>query len=336
MNAHWTAGLSALGAQLDGQDVLTFDSPATELAIAEKATVVVPLTHLGLLDCSGDDAKTFLHTQLTSDINHLNPQGIQHSAWCTAKGRMVASFLFFRSEGGYRALLSADLVAATQKRLQMYILRSKVKVTDLGEQYALIGLSGPNALAALAAASLAQPGEIMQSASSEQGTTLRLDAQRYIVVVPANSFMAIWAQLTVLARPAGRPIWQWLDIQAGIPLICEPTREAFVPQMADFDRIGGVSFHKGCYPGQEIVARTQYLGKVKRHLYRLNAEVPMAPGMSIHSPESPDHPVGMIANAAPALAGGYIALAVIQENFIEGALTLATPDGASFRIEHLA
>ena len=99
---------------------------------------------------------------------------------------------------------------------------------------------------------------------------------------------------------------------------------------------GGVSFSKGCYPGQEIVARTQYLGKVKRHLYRLHAETAMVPGLPIHSPDSPEHPVGMVANAAPAPTGGYVALAVIQENYLDSALTLGTPEGIRFRVEHLA
>lgn len=336
MNAHWTEGLGALGAQLSGKDVLAFDSPAAELCAGQDGTVIVPLTHLGLLECSGDEAKTFLHNQLTSDINHLAPQGVQHSSWCTAKGRMVASFLFYRSEGAYRALLSNDLVADTHKRLQMYILRSKVKVADLSEQYALFGLSGTRSVVALEAAGLAVPAEAMQSAISDAVTILRIDLQRFIIVAPSESALSVWTKLTTIATPAGRPVWQWLDIQAGIPLICSATREAFVPQMADFDRIGGVSFHKGCYPGQEIVARTQYLGKVKRHLYRLHADTAMVPGLPIHSPDSPEHPVGMVANAAPAPTGGYVALAVIQENYLDSALTLGTPEGIRFRVEHLA
>lgn len=336
MNTHWTEGLRALGAQLSGKDVLAFDSTPAELCAGQDGTVIVPLTHLGLLECSGDEAKAFLHNQLTSDINHLAPQGVQHSSWCTAKGRMVASFLFYRSEGAYRALISNDLVADTHKRLQMYILRSKVKVADLSDQYALFGLSGTRSVEAMEAAGLAVPAEAMQSTTSEVATVLRIDLQRFIIVAPAESALSVWTKLTAIATPAGRPVWQWLDIQAGIPLICSATREAFVPQMADFDRIGGVSFHKGCYPGQEIVARTQYLGKVKRHLYRLHAETAMVPGLPIHSPDSPEHPVGMVANAAPAPTGGYVALAVIQENYLDSALTLGTPEGMGFRIEHLA
>ena len=336
MNEHWIAALAARGAQLDGLDIPHYGTPATALAAARDATVVGPLTHLGLIDCAGDDAKSFLHNQLTSDVNHLGAEAVQHAAWCTAKGRMVASFLVYREAGAYRALLSADLVAATLKRLQMYVLRSKVKLADLSEAHALFGLSGAQAEAALAAADLTLPAQDMHSAASPAGTVLRLAAQRFIVITSAASALPVWDALAAHATPAGRPVWQWLDIQAGIPLVCEATREAFVPQMADFDRIGGVSFHKGCYPGQEVVARTQYLGRVKRHLYRLQSDAPMHAGMPILSPESPEHAIGMVANAAPAPDGGYQALAVIQESYISGPLTLATPDGPGFRCAPLA
>ena len=336
MTDRWTDSLAAQGAHIENQDVLHFGDPAAELRAACEATVVVPLTHLGLLECSGDDAKSFLHNQLTSDINHLGANAAQHSAWCTAKGRMVASFIFYRVGAAYRALLAADLLAATQKRLQMYVLRAKVKITDLGKTHALIGIAGPQATAALNEAGLAVPAEDMQTLSNAQGSTLRLDATRYIAIVERAQVDALWSALSAQARPVGFPVWQWLDIRAGTPLICAATKEAFVPQMADFDRIGGVSFHKGCYPGQEIVARTQYLGKVKRHLYRLQAAVPMTAGTPILSPESPDHAVGMIANAAPAPTGGYSALAVVQESFVAGELTLGLPDGPRFTIEALA
>ena len=115
-----------------------------------------------------------------------------------------------------------------------------------------------------------------------------------------------------------------------MPLITEATKEAFIPQMANFDQLGGVSFNKGCYPGQEIVARTKYLGKVKRHLYRAHADVPMKAGDWLCSMDSPETACGMIANAAPSPDGGFDALAVIQESFVEsGNLHLGKPDGAA-------
>ena len=335
MTQHWTAALSAQGAYAEGEDILHFGALEAELAAARSATVAVPLTHLGLLECAGEDAKSFLHNQLTSDINHLGPQSLQHSAWCSAKGRMLVSFLFYRHGDGYRALLSSDLVEATQKRLQMYVLRAKVSISRLHESHALIGIAGPDARAALVQAGLDAPTEAMHRAENARGDVLALSDQRFVVVIPAHEVQSVWTALTTAARPAGRLAWQWLDIRDGLPLICEATKEAFVPQMADFDRIGGVSFHKGCYPGQEIIARTQYLGKVKRHLYHLYAQAPMAAGMAVFSPDSPEHAVGTVVNAAPSPEGGHVALAVIQENFIDGTLTLETLEGPDLRLVKL-
>lgn len=329
MNTSWQEYLGARGACSGNGLVLNFGDAAAELEAARDATIVTPLTHLGLIECAGEEAKTFLHNQVTSDINHLGADAAQHSAWCSAKGRMLASFLLFRNGPDYRIQLSADLVPAIQKRLQMYVLRAKVKVTDLSPRYELIGLSGAQSEAALQNASLPIPPRVLDTASFADGKVIRLDATRFEIVVSSEMAAELWAKLTTLARPVGTPAWQWLDIQAGIPLITDATKEEFVPQMANFDQLGGVSFHKGCYPGQEIIARTQYLGKVKRHLYRISASVPMAAGNAIYSPENPEHPCGMVANSAPGPAGTCAALAVIQENFVAaGDLELGGPGGA--------
>lgn len=317
MNANWQEYLVANGARIDEGLVTDFGDPMVELDSARDATIMAPLVHLSLLECSGEDAGSFLHNQLTSDVNHLAPDAVQHAAWCTAKGRMQASFLNYRTSEGFRLLLSADLLAATQKRLQMFVLRSKVKITDLTSEHEIIGLSGPASEAALTAAGLPVPGESLASAHFDAGTVIRLDSSRFVLVVASTAASTLWPVLATLAKAVGTPVWQWLDVKAGVPLICEATKEAFVPQMADFDKIGGVSFHKGCYPGQEIVARTQYLGKVKRHLYRIRADVAITAGASIYASDSPEHPCGMVANAAPSPDGGYDALAVIQENFVE-------------------
>lgn len=333
MNANWQEYLVANGARIDNGLIRDFGDPGAELASSRDATIMAPLAHLSLLECSGEDAKSFLHNQLTSDVNHLAPDAAQHSAWCSAKGRMQASFLHYRTCEAYRLLLSADLLAATQKRLQMFVLRSKVKITDLTNAHEVIGLSGPASDTALIAAGLPVPVASLASAHFDAGSVIRLDSSRFVLVVAATAAPNLWPVLSSLAKPVGTPVWQWLDIKAGIPLICEATKEAFVPQMADFDKIGGVSFHKGCYPGQEIVARTQYLGKVKRHLYRIRAEAEIAAGAAIYAPDSPEHPCGMVAIAAPSPDGGYDALAVIQENFVEqSGLALGEAGGTGFSV----
>ncbi|MBS1228123.1 MAG: folate-binding protein YgfZ [Proteobacteria bacterium] len=330
MNSNWQEFLGAGGARVDHAMISDFGDVKAELAAARDATVISPLTHLGLIECSGEDAKSFLHNQLTSDVNHLEATSAQHSAWCTAKGRMLASFLLYRSDSGYRALLSSDLLAATQKRLRIFVLRSKVVISDVSGDHQVIGLSGPHAAATLTDAGLPAPARPLEVGAFADGQVIRIDDTRYILVVASAAATTLWTRLAANARRVGTPVWQWLDIDAGIAQISDATREAFIPQMTNYDKIGGVSFHKGCYPGQEVVARTQYLGKVKRHLYRIHADGVIAAGCPIFCAQSPEpeHPCGTVANAAPSPGGGYDALAVIQETFATAKdLELGAPGG---------
>lgn len=317
MNPNWRSFLESADGIFDGEtsELLNFGDATAELLAASKQTVLVPLTHLGLIEARGDDAKSFLHSQFTNDINHLAADQAQHTGWCTAKGRMQASFLAWRTSDSYQLALAADLQEAGQKRLQMFVLRSKVTLTAATDQTLLLGLAGPQAEEALTDAGLSYPPLAMNVSVTDDVTVIRLDASRFIIAVPETTKAGLWQKLTVKARPAGVPVWRWLDIQAGFPLVTLATKEEFVPQMADFEKIGGVSFHKGCYPGQEIVARTQYLGKVKRHLYRLTSQQALKAGDSLHSPDNPDQACGMVMTAAAALGGGYEALAVVQSNF---------------------
>lgn len=322
MNSSWQDYLRTKGARLDAGWVSDFGNPAAELVAAREATIVSPLAHLGVIECAGEDAKVFLHNQLTSDINHLAPDAAQHSAWCTAKGRMQASFLIYRNGADYRAILASDLLPAIRNDLQKYVLRSKVRIADLSVSQAILGVSGPKAESAIASANLPLPPNSLETRAFDQGMVIRLETNRFLLVLACEAAADIWAKLSSSARPAGTPVWQWLDIQAGLPLISKATRESFVPQMANFDKIGGVSFHKGCYPGQEVVARTQYLGKVKRHLYHIHADTVFTAGTAIYSPDNSENLFGMVCNSAPAPGGGFDGLAVIQESIVEGRVLL--------------
>lgn len=327
MNPNWRNSLEAAGAVFaaTAPEVLHFGDAAGELQAAQAATVLVPLAHLGLIECRGEDAKSFLHAQLTSDINHLAANAAQHSAWCTAKGRMIASFLVWNEGDSYRLAMAAELVAPVLKRLQMYVLRAKVQLVDLSSSHFLLGLAGAQAGDALAAANLPMPAEPLASIAAGESRIVRLDADRFVITAPEAGENP-WKALAAVARPAGSAVWRWLDVRAALPWVTAATREEFVPQMADFERIGGVSFHKGCYPGQEIVARTQYLGKVKRHLYRLQSPTPLHAGDDLHSPDNPDQACGKVLTAAPSPAGGFEALAVVQSNFAHD-LHLGAQDG---------
>jgi tRNA-modifying protein YgfZ len=337
MNPNWQEFLCASGANFNNGIVASFGHPSEELVAARDTTAISPLVHLGLLECAGEDAKVFLHNQLTSDVNHLAPGSAQHSAWCTAKGRMQASFLLYRNGPDYRALLSSDLLPTIKNGLQKYVLRSRVRIDDLSGTHEFIGVSGSQAEAVLLGTGLPVPEKMLETAVFPKGTVIRLNNMRFAIVIASEAARELWNALAESSHPVGTQAWQWLDIQSGIPLITEATKEAFVPQMVNFDKIGGVSFHKGCYPGQEIVARAQYLGKVKRHLYRIHTDTSIVAGTVLFSPESPDHLCGMVANAAPSPQGGFDALAVIQENFIEaGNLRLEVPGKTDVGISEIA
>lgn len=329
MNPHWRSFLESTDAcfAADQPEVLDFGDAPTELLAASQGTVLVPLTHLAVLAASGDDARPFLHSQFTSDINHLGESAAQHAGWCTAKGRMQASFVVWHQNASYRMLLAADLLEATAKRLQMFILRSKVKLV-IESDTILLGISGPQASEALADAGLSAPSVQLSVTEKDGVAVIHLDTQRYILALPVNQLPTLWQKLGLKARPAGVPAWRWLDVQAAFPLVSLATKEEFVPQMADFEKIGGVSFHKGCYPGQEIVARTQYLGKVKRHLYRLSADTPLAAGAELYSPDNLEQASGKVMLGAPSPAGGHVALAVVQSNYA-GNLRLGARDGTA-------
>jgi folate-binding protein YgfZ len=326
MNPNWRSFLESADAVFNGDDVESFGDAGRELQAARSRTVVVPLSHLACLEAVGDDAQAFLHNQLTSDINHLAPGQAQHSAWCTAKGRMQASFVAWRAANAFRLAIAADLEAPILKRLQMFVLRSRVKLASLTDTHALIGVAGTQAAEALADAMLVAPTGSLVTADSGDSQVIALDGGRYVACVPLSAAPGIWQKLSVKAAPAGVPTWRWLDVVAGFPLVSAATREEFVPQMADFEKLGGVSFHKGCYPGQEIVARTQYLGKVKRHLYRIAAEHPLVAGTALHSPENPDQACGMVVSGALSPDDDWAGLAVIQSNYAAN-LRLGSLDG---------
>jgi folate-binding protein YgfZ len=337
MNASWMEFLNRSGARLENGIVRDFGDRIGELVAARDAsttTVVSPLAHLGLIDLSGEDATEFLHNQLTTDVKRLAPDSAQRTAWCTAKGRMFASFLLYREPSGYRAIVASDLASAVHKRLQMYVLRSKVKISDRSQESALIGVSGKDAEAALRAAGLAVPEKPLEvaggtgnDAAPSPARVIRLGDTRFIVVAGEGA-QELWTALAANARAVGTPVWNWLDIDAGIVHVTAATCEEFVPQMANYDKIGAVSFHKGCYPGQEIVARAQYLGRIKRHLYRLQTSAAISAGTAIVAPENPEHPWGIVANAAASPEGAYDALVVLQESYAEAtSLNFGRADG---------
>lgn len=319
MNQAWQDFLRGCGARAQDNGIVSdFGNPGEELSAASAGTVLVPLTAYGLIRVAGEDAATFLQNLLTNDVKGLPRGGVQHNGLCSPKGRMLASFLMWRDEAGYVLQLAAGLQPLIQRKLSMYVLRSKVKVSDAGDELVILGVAGPAAEQAVREHAGAVPADTLSHVGFAAGTVIRLGAQRFELIVQAGEAQQTWQGLAARARPAGFPVWQRLDILAGWPLITEDTQEQFVPQMVNFELIGGVNFQKGCYPGQEIVARTQYLGKLKRRMYLAHVGASAQAGNELFSPDLPDQACGMVVNAAPAPAGGSDILAVMQMSSAEG------------------
>ncbi len=309
-------------------------APTDNQPAPETTTVICPVSPAGLLHFSGEETQAFLHGQLSSDIKALDEASAQYSSYSTPKGRMLASFLVFRQGGDYWLQLADELVPALQKRLSMYILRSKTRCTDASTERALIGVAGPQAAAkVLALAGIDQLPELAIHHSADF-SLIALPGARYQFVTTLDVAPALWQKLLDAGcTPGSQQLWQLTDIRAGIPWISGATQEEFVLQMANLDLIGGVSFTKGCYPGQEIVARTRYLGKVKRRMYRASiASDAVQAGQDIFSPEMNGQPSGKILQASQAGPGLWEALAVVQMSSLEHGLHLENPNGPTLSI----
>jgi len=329
----WIDFLASRGARLGDGHVRDFGDAAGELAAATHQTVLADLSHYGLIAFSGGEAQTFLHGQITNDLRGLKESAAVFAGYLSAKGRMLANFLVMRRQDDILVMLPASVREGVQKRLSMFILRAQVKVRDASGEWMRLGLAGPHA-ARLASEALgvALPDAALGMAQARQAFLLRLGEDRFDLFVTPEDAPALWQQLAVAARPVGTPVWDWLLIRAGIPAVLAATQDHFVPQMANMEILGGVSFNKGCYPGQEIVARSQYLGKVKRRLFLAHTDAPAQAGDELYAPQPADQACGLVANAAPAPGGGWDALVVALAPSVEaGEVRLRGRDGAPLR-----
>ncbi|MEP7182443.1 MAG: folate-binding protein [Betaproteobacteria bacterium] len=304
------------------------DAPSA-LPAAPAAPVVCELAPLAVLAVSGADAADFLHGQLSSDVRGLPAGRCQYTSFNSPKGRVLANFVLWRHGDGFRALLPADLAEPVRKRLAMYVLRSKVVLADASADTVRFGIGGPGAATAVAAACGEAPDAFGVKALPGGATMLGLPGPRFVVVAPAAAAGSMRDALRRHAAPAPFDVWQWLTIRAGVPVVTTATQDQFVAQAANWDLLGGVNFQKGCYTGQEIIARMQYLGRLKErtHLFHVDG-APAAAGDRLYSAAFGDQACGTVVNAAPAPAGGTDLLAVVQlAATAAGDVRLGAPDG---------
>lgn len=295
-----------------------------ELKAADKGLFFSRLSQFTILEFSGADAKAFLQGQLSCDVEALyNSDRCSLGAYCTAKGRILASFLLWESSGIWRMMLPRSLSPAIQKRLGMFVLRAKVQIRS-AEELALIGIAGPLPEGLEAGVSVDPWTRIDRGGR----TIMRLPGNRSLICCPRSEALDIQSTLSSTILQTGAAAWDWSEVRNGIPWISPATQDQFVPQMVNLELIGGVSFKKGCYPGQEIVARTQYLGKVKRRMFLAHVPSSATAGQPVHSDDVGGQVNGMVVNAEAAPSGGTDLLVSVQaDSASTSRVHLDSPDG---------
>ncbi|CAN7519548.1 YgfZ/GcvT domain-containing protein [Duganella sp. Dugasp56] len=315
--------------ELSASQVLT----TTQLAVGFAA----PIADQGLIALDGEESAAFLHNQLTNDVEHLGTGEARLAGYCSPKGRLLASFLMWRSETTIFLQLPREIQAPVQKRLGMFVLRAKTKLSDATEAPAnqvVIGLGGGLAEAVLQNWFDTLPAQPFAKLDHPLGTLIRVadafGAPRYQWLMSAETAHTVAPVLADKLAVGRTDAWHLSEIHAGVPQITKATQEQFVPQMINFELLGGVNFKKGCYPGQEIVARSQYLGKLKRRTTLVTiADAAAAAGVEVFATADPEQPCGMIVNAAPNGHGGIDALVEMKLAAIEAAsVRLGSADGA--------
>ena len=313
----------------------------TTINLSISNNILCDLSHLGLLEISGADAVTFLQGQLTNDVKLLHGTNAHYSAYCNPKGRMLALFMAFAHHNNqlgnhYHLQLNRELLAPIMKRLKMYVMRSQVEIKDVSESIVKFGLNGPQAASMLAAifspmftanfspsisASICKvPADDFELISLENATLLKLPSAqnnaRFEIFTDAANAPLIWDALKNNCQIVDKNHWELLEIQAGIPDISLATQEQFVPQMLNLDILNAINFKKGCYTGQEIVARTHYLGSVKRRTYLAEIASQPAPGDKIT--DAIQSEIGQIVRSAPNLTGSFDVLAELRIEAVAG------------------
>jgi len=280
---------------------------------------VAPLPHLGLIRAIGEQAAPFLQGQLTQDVVLMPPGHASLAGYCDPKGRLLASFIACkRSPQEFWLVCSRDLLAPMLKKLSLFVLRAKVRLSDASGELALRGLIG-SATHSIAAG-----------------------AEDFLAPLPGadGAPRALWIGPVGSAPPPGPALppelWAWAEVRSGVATVSAPVSQAFVPQMLNYESAGGISFKKGCYPGQEVVARSQFRGAIKRRAFVGQVAGAAQAGQEVFSTADPSQPVGLIAQATAAPEGGTAVIVSLQLAAAQADdLHAGAPDGSRLGKLHL-
>lgn len=315
-----------------------FGDAQAELRAAVDGNVMTPLVNSALIRLEGEDVVTFLQGQLTADVRLINGSHSSLAAWLNPKGRVQTLMRLLHHDGALHMMLPSAFAEPTLKRLRMFVLRAKVTLTPVDDELATLGVAGIDVASALRAYGALVPEETDQSTTYEGCTfvTLRGARPRLLVFGTNAALEPLVEALESCASPVGTAAWQLLDIEAGIPDVEPGAEDAYLPQMLNLQALGAVNFDKGCYVGQEIVARTQYLGRLKRRLYQASVQpgTRLATGMPIYAAGT-EHSAGTVLNTAKRPDGSEVCLAVIQIDAADLPLKAGAPDGAALEFADL-
>ena len=262
--------------------------------LANRLEGLCALPQLGVIQAQGEDAANFLHHQLTHDVLLLPVGQARLAAFCNAKGRMQASFVLLKTAPDTVLLvLPLDLLAQTLKRLSMFVLRAKVRLSDATQQWQCVGLLGASVRAVLGDAAPWQAVDLEGAHAVALYPAVLGDVR-----VSRGFWLAPAAQALPAAPALDAALWSWATVLSGVPFVTPPLFEAFVPQMLNYESVGGVNFKKGCYPGQEVVARSQFRGTLKRRMALVHSPVSLVAGQEVFTPADPEQPCATVVQCA--------------------------------------
>lgn len=332
MNSDWQAFLVSQSARIHATGEAQLPT-----APAVPDCALMDLSHLGVIRVRGADASSFLQGQLSNDIREVSAEHTQLSSYCSPKGRMLVCLRVVRLGDDLLLVLPQTRLEATLRRLGLFILRSRVTLEALTDQWVLLGLAGDGVETLLRGCFPSLP--VLPNNLVHQGvlTLIRMPGPtpRFLILGPTNPVKDLWLGIVPPAVPVGPDYWSLLEIRSGTPSVHPETVEAFVPQMVNLQLVDGVSFTKGCYTGQEVIARTQFLGRLKRRMYRAEVESPHLPRpgdeLYCHESASGQGP-GRIVDAQPSGKGRYELLAVVEIEAAERGGIRIWEDGPELRI----
>ena len=287
---------------------------------------VARLDYLGIIKIEGEDAAKFIHGQLTQDFSLLGLNQARLSALCSPKGRMLASFVGYKDAAGHIFLVChQDLIANTIKRLSMFVMRAKARLSDVSKDFAIYGLAG----------------DATQPTGTDVITPWLKNELPEAVLINLYPVMGVPRQLCIGSTDSPAPkaktmtqnLWLWGEVRSGVATLSTAVADMLVPQMLNFESVGGVNFKKGCYPGQEVVARSQFRGTIKRRAFVVHCTAPLKTGDLVFSATDPEQECAVVVQAAPAPTDGYDAIISGQMAAVAGGdLHLGSAHGAKISV----